>query len=235
MQFLTFTLYSALAANGETGAIRHRHSWPRPARSAVLGLMAGALGITRDDDVAHAALASGYGYAVRTDAAGHSLRDWHTVQHPKGGKVFRTRRAELEFQDVGCILTTREYRTDALYTVALWERGGARWKLEELAAALRAPMYAPYLGRKCSALSVPMHPEIIEEETLPAALARRPPLPPDVAAWMPIALDDHPELACDEDAIGVTASRITSRRDGYHGRRLFSERVEHVTTITRTP
>ena len=100
-------------------------------------------------------------------------------------------------------------------------------------AALKQPVFVPFLGRKCCALSLPMHPEIIDAETLPAALARRLPLSEAVAALVPLLLDDHPELACDADAMGVDASRITSRRDGYQGRRLYAERMEHITNITK--
>ena len=234
MRYLIWTLYSPLAAHGETGAMRHRPSWSRPARSAVLGLVAGSLGLYRDDDEGHAALASGYGYAVRVDASGRSMQDYHTAEIPSGpaARRLRSRRAELEYGDLGCIPTTREYRQDALYTVALWSRSGARWSLDELAAALRQPVFVPFLGRKCCALSLPVHPEIIEAETLPAALAQRIPLPKAVAALMPISLDDHPELACDADAVGVAVSRVTSRRDGYQGRRVYAERTEHVTHLT---
>jgi CRISPR system Cascade subunit CasD len=226
-----------MAAHGETGAARVRNSWSRPARSAVLGLVAGALGITHEDDASHAALSSCYGFAVRTDAVGRSLRDYHTTHHPEGkaARNLRTRRAELEWHDVGCIPTSREYRTDALYTVALWARPGARWPLDDLAAALRHPVFVPYLGRKACALSLPMLPEIIEAGSLPDALALRPALPLAVAELMPIRLVDHPELACDADAVGVSASLITTRRDGYRGRRIFAERAEHIANLTRMP
>src|SRR5215472_13146025 len=65
----------AEATFGEARAGRARQSWTRPGRSAVLGMLGAALGIDWEDLQAHAALSSGLGYAVRTDATGHSLTD----------------------------------------------------------------------------------------------------------------------------------------------------------------
>jgi CRISPR system Cascade subunit CasD len=142
MQFLLITLAAAIAANGETVAGTHRSSWSRPGRSAVLGLLAAALGLDRADE-GHAALAAGYGYAVRVDAAGRSLTDYHTAEVPTGraARGQRTRAAELAYGDLKCIPTQREYRMDAHYTVALWSKGTVRWSLDELAGALRSPHY----------------------------------------------------------------------------------------------
>ena len=114
MQYLVLTLYAPLSSHGETGAARVRNSWTRPARSAVFGLIAGSLGIDRDDVAAQAALSNGYGYAVRVDAVGRSLVDWHTIIHPadKAGKNLRTRRGEVQHPVTGCIPTRREYRVE---------------------------------------------------------------------------------------------------------------------------
>lgn len=232
-QHLTFTLCSPLAAHGTTGAMRYRGSWPRPGRSAVLGLVAGSLGLRRDEYAANAALSNGYGYAVRVDSPGRSMVDYHSAQMPGGpdGRGLRTRRAELEHHKVGTVLTYREYRQDAIYTIALWAREGARWTLEELSAALQEPVFAPYLGRKCAALSLPMAPTIVEADTLPAAFAQRPALHPDIAEFVPIPLDEHPELACDTDAVGIESPTHTSRRDGYQGRRVFAVRPEYTSRL----
>ena len=97
MRWLMLTLYSPLAAFGEARAGRARQSWTRPGRSAVLGMVAAALGVDWDDLATHAAISSGLGYAVRTDATGHSLMDWHTVRIGDGApaKRARTRGEEL--------------------------------------------------------------------------------------------------------------------------------------------
>ena len=63
MQYLIWTLHMPACRARPNISIRHRASWSRPARSAVLGLA--SLGVRRNDDDGHAALAAGYGYAVR--------------------------------------------------------------------------------------------------------------------------------------------------------------------------
>src|SRR5690242_6550917 len=102
-RFLAFQLYAPMAAMGDIAVGERRTSWPRPARSAVFGLLAASLGIARDDAEAHAALEAGYSYAVATLDAGRPLRDFHTVQTvPAKGikKIGRTtRRAEVEWLD----------------------------------------------------------------------------------------------------------------------------------------
>ena len=65
--FLTFTLAAPLASFGSIAVGERRASSDRPAKSAILGLAAGALGIEREDNEAHAALAHELFYAVRTE------------------------------------------------------------------------------------------------------------------------------------------------------------------------
>ena len=69
-EFLLLTLYAPLASWGDIAVGEVRGSWDRPSRSAVLGLVAAALGVDRADQAAHDALDVGYGVAVRQDAAG---------------------------------------------------------------------------------------------------------------------------------------------------------------------
>src|ERR1700693_5437136 len=82
--FLTFTIVAPLAALGGVAVGERRATQDRPAKSAILGLIAGALGIEREDRDAHAELAQDYFYAVRVEDIGRSPRrlmtDYHTVQ-----------------------------------------------------------------------------------------------------------------------------------------------------------
>ena len=82
MRFLLFTYYAPMMAMGEIAPGERRMAFSRPARSAVLGLVAAALGLRRDDR-AHADLERGLGYAVRTDSAGRPFTDYHTAQTPQ--------------------------------------------------------------------------------------------------------------------------------------------------------
>ena len=117
-----------MASFGEIAVGERRMSWPRPARSQVLGIVASALGITRVDEQEHVALERALGYGVRTDAPGRPLVDYHTAQTPKArrGQVFKTRRDELQAPQLATVLSTREWRIDSFFTVALWPRPGAQ-------------------------------------------------------------------------------------------------------------
>lgn len=171
MRFLAFLLAAPLASFGSIAVGERRPSWDRPGKSAVLGLVAGALGLTRDEAEAHRALDRDFLYAVRVEhfelAPCRPLLDYHTVQTApsKRGRRFATRREELSTNRIETILTRREYRSDCCFTVLLWtEQETSRFSLPDVAAALSAPAFAPYLGRKSCPLALPMAPRIVDAE-----------------------------------------------------------------------
>lgn len=237
-EFLLFTLYAPLASWGEIAVGEVRGSWDRPSRSAVLGLVAAALGIVREDQEAHDALDEGYGVAVRLDAAGAPLSDYHTAQTVAASTVRkarpRTRAALLAAGEPETILSRRAYRQDALATIALWARPGARWPLAALAGALRRPAFVLYAGRKANALGAPLAPEVVAASTLAAALERRAPPPAALAAerlrpgsgWGREVAHDP----CEGFASGLIPQRRQVRRDAapQRSRWQFAERVVEI-------
>jgi CRISPR system Cascade subunit CasD len=235
--YLLLTLYAPLASWGDITVGERRTSWDRPSRSAILGLVAAALGLTREDQAGHDALDAGYGVAVRVDAPGRAAMDYHTAQSLPQAEMKRarpaTRREMLRHGEqhhrLETILSFREYRADAAYTVAIWARDGARWPLTDLCAALKAPRFVPYAGRKANALAWPMQPTIVEADTLAAAFDTRPALDggPMLAALRPPA--GPKSVSCDEDFAvhrGLMAERIERRRDAraHRSRWQFAER-----------
>jgi len=180
--FLTFTLMAPLASFGTIAVGERRASDDRPAKSAVLGFVAGALGIDRAADDHHAALARDYGCAVRTEdmhvRAPHRLMtDYHTAQTRARGRNqhFATRRDELaDKRELGTILSWREYRGDCSYTIALWVRAEAPiYSLAALRDALQKPAFVPYAGRKSCPLMLPAMPRLIEAVSLSEAFRQR--------------------------------------------------------------
>lgn len=144
-EFLSFQLAAPIAAMGELAVGERRGSWDRPGRSAVLGLVAGCLGLDRADEDAHLALEEGYGLALRVERRGAVLADYHTAQVPpaKRNRRFATRAEELAAPELNTILSRRDYRTDLLAFATLWPREDApRWPLAALASALRARLHA---------------------------------------------------------------------------------------------
>jgi CRISPR system Cascade subunit CasD len=235
--FLLATLHAPLAAWGDITVGERRTSWDRPSRSALLGLVAAALGLTRDEQDRHDELDDGYGVAVRVDAPGRVAMDYHTAQSLPESDVKRakpaTRREMICYGQrnhrLQTILSTREYRMDAAYTVALWARDGARWSLTEIADALKVPRFVLFAGRKANVLAWPMQPTVVEANTLAEALHQRPGLDggPLLAALRPPA--GPTSVSCDDDfAIqrGLCGERIERRRDAraHRTRWQFAER-----------
>ena len=180
-EYLVFQLYGPFVSWGDVAVGEERPSALVPTKSAILGILAAAKGIKRPDTVRddeertlcekqHTQMSQGYGIAVKIEAAGTPLFDYHTVQVPSSGtgrnkKTFYTRRDELCREDRSAlkktILSRREYRQDAYYTVALWARPEAPFPLNELYGKLLAPVYMLYLGRKACPPALPLNPIIV--------------------------------------------------------------------------
>ena len=190
-EHLVFRLTGPLAAWGDVTVGEIRSSWTEPSKSAVLGLVAGALGVVRKDEARHAQLHADLGFAVRVDGKKRlPLRDFHTAQSPTSRKNTRwpTRADELktrhvlkgaktwvrEKEDPNTILSERWHFQNVSAVVALWTRGRERENLADLAEALKRPVFSPYLGRKACPLSLPMRPVVIAAPDAAAALSAHP-------------------------------------------------------------
>lgn len=230
-RYLTFQLYGMLSAFGLVAVGEVRLTAGHPTRSAVMGLLAACLGIRRDEEARLAALSAGYGLAVRVDAPGTPLLDYHTIQTPpeKNKRTYRTRADELggllgRDEEPYTILSRREYLCGAYFTVSLWTTTDAPpYPLEDLATALRRPVFTPYLGRKCCPPSLPFAPEVGEFAHMEEALAA---YRLDPRAFGRIKRPETSLLVADEAA---APSHLTQRpllRDlaTHHGRRQFAER-----------
>jgi CRISPR system Cascade subunit CasD len=215
--------------------------------------MAAAIGIKRPDTVgdendrtaleaAHSALAQGYGFAVRVDAPGGPLVDYHTAQVPSSGtgrnrRQFATRRDELlavPRADLNTILSRRDYRVDALYTIALWARPEAPYTLVEVAARLREPVFALYLGRKSCPLGLPLAAQVLPAANILDAMADAALSLPDDFARRLVPPTTVPALYWDEDGeAGIPVQHTFTRRDMVHSRRRwqFQPRSEHHATL----
>ena len=234
MRYLLLTLYAPLGACGEIAVGERRMSWARPGRSAILGLVAAARGVERADKAAHRRLDAALHYAVRTDAPGRPLMDYHTAQTPKArkGRTFALRREELESDGLNTVRSSREWLADAFFTIALWARQDHAPSLAELAAALRRPRFVLYLGRKSAPLGLPLNPEIVEADTFVAALNAR--QRTEEEQWVLQHAGGgaaRGAIACDHDAPGAPdAAGIERRRDVVVSRTRwqFADRLERV-------
>lgn len=167
-EHLVFTLTAAFGAMGDLAGHERRGTLTWPGRSAVLGLVAAALGIRRDDPVGLATLEP-LRMAVALFDDGEPLRDYHTVQTIPTAAAKRPDSRPAAFATAECNINTtvtlRDYRMGSLFGVALW---GA--PLEGLAGALERPVFTLYLGRKSCPLAAPLAPRIVEADGPAAAL-----------------------------------------------------------------
>lgn len=222
MRCVLFTLYGPLSSWGSIAVGEIRRTWGRPSKSGVLGLVAACLGIDRADEAAHAALERDWALSLRVDAPGWGLLDYHTVQYPpaKGKRTFATRRDELvqmlaagEQPDTK-VLSRREYLQDALSTVCLHPRvENPRHSAEDITAALLAPFYTPYLGRRSCPAALPFTPQIAEADDAEAALRQRS-VPKELARLLADSCDAY--LECNAPPSGD--AEIVERRDAIRSR-----------------
>ncbi|HFB65195.1 MAG TPA: type I-E CRISPR-associated protein Cas5/CasD [Aeromonadales bacterium] len=172
-KYLLFQLYGVLASWGDQAVGGERPGSTHPSRSALLGLLAAAMGIRRDEEQKLEALSRQCGFAIKSYSNGQVLRDFHTAQVPptiKKNKHLYTRRDELRESKLGTTLSFREYRQDALAVIALRLNDTAGTGLSELCQALASPAFHLYLGRKSCPLSLPLNPQILSAQTVKSAL-----------------------------------------------------------------
>jgi CRISPR system Cascade subunit CasD len=223
--FLTFALYAPIASFGAPAVGEQRGTFDRPTRSAVLGLVGACLGLDRADEDAQAALTAGYGLAIRAEAAGRLLADYHTAQMPptRRGRRFATRAEELTAEELSTVLSRRDYRGDAWHLAAMWAREGARWSLAAIAEAMARPVFVPSLGRKSCPLGLPLAPRTVPAPSPVMALAARAATGPerDWRAALGIGAPAGAVVAMDANAwsADLPVLRIERRRDAPLSRR----------------
>lgn len=227
MTYLLFTLAAPMASFGTIAVGERRPTWDRPGKSQIVGLVAGALGIERTQEARQHALAMSLGFAVRIDHPGTLLADYHTAQtapqpslkrRAKAGHPVRTRADELACDDLKTILSRRDYRVGSLHTICLWARDESAVSLAAMSAALAAPAFVPFAGRKANALMLPMRPELTGAPSIEAAFVAYDAACPDLVRDLigPLRLDIAAHRPIFADADGArpgTVDRIEERRD----------------------
>jgi CRISPR system Cascade subunit CasD len=244
MDYLVFQLQAPLAAWGEPAVGEYRGSANHPGESALLGLLAAALGITRDDEAALLALQAGYRFAVGVQSTGTLLRDYHTAQVPSRsdlkGRPHATRADELALprHQLNTILSTRDYRQGSACLVAVQALADAPHELQALAAALHTPRFVLYLGRKACPLAAPLCPQVVGSDSVRSAFEQYVSLVEALAAphtdrWGRVAVELPAEVRSlswsDGVEAGVSAQLSAPRKDRVirRSRWQFGDRTEH--------
>lgn len=239
-EYLIFQLYGPLAAWGDIAVGEYRPSFAYPGKSAIIGLLAAALGIRRDEEERQQRLAESCSFAVRVDSMGILLRDYHTTEMPRG-EGFTTRRREIQAvhsqkrsgtQFKGTILSSRDYRCDSAYTVAICVTDAAPHTVQDLAAALQKPVFTLYLGRKSCPLALPLQPQAVSAATLREALEKvtfGDELPGIIVTGTAAVYWE------DNSSSGLEQQQVITRRDAPRSRKRwqFSERRENCGTMRK--
>lgn len=166
--FLIFGLTASLGAMGELAGHERRGALLWPGRSAVIGLMGAALGLRRDGDFSALDVLE---VTVGIFASGTPLRDYHTIETVPSSAVksanSRPEALQAARGRTNTTITLRDYRTGPMFGVAVSGAG-----LEPIAAALNAPVFTLYLGRKSCPLSAPPGARVVMAENPETALAQ---------------------------------------------------------------
>lgn len=233
MRYLLFRLYGPMSSWGDIAVGETRPSFAYPTKSAVLGLVAGAMGIRRDEEEKHRALAEEIGFAVQVEFMGRPLSDYHTAQVPSGKERYCTRRQELsgDKSELNTILSTRAYRTDGLYIIVLWPRKRGEWDIEQIRVKLEHPEFVPYLGRKSCPSALPFEAQVVDAVSLREALAKGSFLDIQSLGFKSVG---QKMLYWDEDAAaGIALQNVFERRDLplSRGRWQFDTRKERYAAV----
>lgn len=135
MKTLTIKLAAPLQSYGNQANFNWRTTWRYPSKSAVVGMIAAALGYHRDDP--RIVELNSLQFAVRLDQETSILTDFHIVAH----------KSQLN-------LTYRDYMQDAVYIVAV---GSDDCKMiDRIEYALHHPYFQLYLGRRSNPPAGPL-------------------------------------------------------------------------------
>lgn len=126
MDTLLLRIAAPLQSWGVNAKFDRRTSQKEPTKSAVIGMLAGALGRKRNQDISD--LTEGLRFGTRTDQRGRHLVDFHIAKSEKSAYV-----------------TYRHYLSDAIFLVGLEGEANLILQIEE---ALRRPYYPLFLGRR---------------------------------------------------------------------------------------
>lgn len=164
---LFLRLEGVLQAWGERARWSVRDTAGEPTKSGVVGLLACALGVGKDEALRELSQAIRMG--VRCDREGKIIRDYHTVSGgvmSAEGKIKINAKTKLP----ETVVSERYYLCDASFLAAIQ---GEADLIERLAAAVQSPIWPIYLGRKSCVPSRPPFEGIGDYATLCEALMSR--------------------------------------------------------------
>ena len=138
MATLLLRLAAPLQAWGADSKFETRKTNREPTKSGVIGLLAAALGLRRDESEGLARL-TGLRFGVRVEREGQLLVDYHTAKTQ---------------DEKNSYVTYRHYLQDAVFLAGLESEDTAL--LQQLQDALQHPAFPLYLGRRSCPPALPL-------------------------------------------------------------------------------
>ena len=178
MATLLLRLAAPLQAWGADSKFETRKTAREPTKSGVIGLLAAALGLRRDETEPLTRLAQ-LRFGVRVEREGQLLVDYHTANREEDRKKGKAP-----------YVTYRHYLEDAVFLVGLESEDTAL--LQELAEALTHPVFPLYLGRRACPPTLPLCLGL-REQGLVEALQAEPALCPSGPRPTRIVADAAPQ------------------------------------------
>jgi len=201
------TLILRLAAPMQSWGIESkfdlRNTGRMPSKSGVIGLCACALGYRRDEDEKIAKL-SALKIGVRIDRPGVLIKDFHTARSEKSAYV-----------------TTRYYLSDAAFLVGI--EGDYNF-MHEIDAAVCAPAFPLFLGRRCCPPEGRVSFGVVEDD-LKDALEKQPSI--TGKRFSKTLSGGNPRIVIDTDADGFFIRDLPRSFDPKHRRFDFRQVYEY--------
>lgn len=168
MPTLLLRLVGPMQSWGTTSRFDQRDTGKEPSKSGVIGIMAAAMGIDRDNWSDLEALTK-LSMGVRHDRSGVPKRDYQTAGCARNDTIIK---ADGTLSKDG-VVSNRFYIADAAFLVAV--EGNDRILLEKICASLKNPVWPLSLGRKSYLPSEPIAFENgVQDASLKEVLARWP-------------------------------------------------------------
>lgn len=133
----------------------HRRANHFPTRSAIMGMLGAAMGITRENYNELYALSQQLNIAVQVNLCGEKMVDYHTVQH------FRSPHGQIQKIVKP---TYREYWCDSEHTFAI---SADKQVIATLVDKVKSPKFTLFQGRKSCPLTRPLF-ETVSDDDNPA-------------------------------------------------------------------
>lgn len=148
MATLLMKFSGPLQSWGSSSKFETRHTEKYPTKSGVIGLIAGSMGLRRNDQSITSL--NQINLAIRIDQPGNIIHDYHIASKYKANGEFDRN-----------YVTNRYYIEDAIFLVGI--ESDDLNEINDIHSALKKPYFQPFLGRRANVITADFVQGIFEE------------------------------------------------------------------------